>query len=101
MARMMAEQTVGRKERMLVVMWEKKLGMNWAGQKGFEMLASVLVAMMAASLAMKRVGTMGTNLVRALAVPKDVVWVGLMVRQKVEWWVAAKERSLVELVVAG
>jgi hypothetical protein len=100
LVRMMVEKTVGRKERKSVEMTVKRLGMNWAGQTGFAMLASVLAAMTAASMATNLVETMGTNLARALAVPKDVVLVELMVPQTVERWVAERERWSVHLEVA-
>lgn len=100
LVRMMVEKTVGRKERKSVEMTVKRLGMNWADQMGFAMLASVLAAMTAASMATNLVETMGTNLARALAVPKDVVLVELMVPQTVERWVAERERWSVHLEVA-
>lgn len=62
MVRTSVETTAGRKERKSVETTVKRLGMSWVDQKGFEMLASVLAAMTAASMATNSVETMGTNL---------------------------------------
>ena len=62
MVRTSVEKTAGRKERKSVETTVKRLGMSWVDQKGFEMLASVLAAMTAASMATNSVETMGTNL---------------------------------------